>query len=122
LQTFSADIYLEGSDQHRGWFQSSLLTSVANQGVAPYRQLVTHGFLLDEKGVKMSKSIGNVIEPSSIVLGGKDKKKQPAYGVDVMRLWVATTEYSGDVSVGALILGKNKACFFFFITNLSSLC
>ena len=60
---YPADLYLEGSDQHRGWFQSSLLTSVAANGVAPYRRVLTHGFVLDDKGMKMSKSVGNVVDP-----------------------------------------------------------
>ncbi len=66
---FPADLYLEGSDQHRGWFQSSLLTSVAANGVAPYRQVLTHGFVLDEKGAKMSKSVGNVVDPRIVIEG-----------------------------------------------------
>jgi isoleucyl-tRNA synthetase len=71
---------VQGSDQHRGWFQSSLLTSIASQGVAPYKAIVTHGFVLDAHGKKMSKSLGNVMEPKTILNGGKDKVKQPAYG------------------------------------------
>ncbi len=82
-----ADMYLEGSDQHRGWFQSSLLTSVAAQCKAPYRSVVTHGFVLDGKGNKMSKSLGNVVSPEDIL-----HKKQ--FGADVIRLWVASTNYS----------------------------
>ena len=71
---FPADIYLEGSDQHRGWFQSSLLTSVAaNRGQAPYKAVLTHGFVLDEKGFKMSKSLGNVVNPLSVIEGGNNK-------------------------------------------------
>jgi isoleucyl-tRNA synthetase len=69
-----ADLYLEGSDQHRGWFQSSLLTSVATKGKAPYKTVVTHGFVLDEKGYKMSKSLGNVMDPRSVIEGGKNQK------------------------------------------------
>ena len=99
-----ADVYLEGSDQHRGWFQSSLLTSVAVHGEAPYKTLVTHGFLLDEKLQKMSKSLGNVIEPAYVIEGGKDKQKAPAYGVDVMRLWVASTDYTDDVIVSDALM------------------
>jgi len=95
-----ADMYLEGSDQHRGWFQSSLLTSVAARGVAPYRTVLTHGFVLDEKGYKMSKSLGNVVDPYEIINGGKNQKQDPAYGADVLRLWVATVDYSGDVCIG----------------------
>ncbi|KAJ1823483.1 isoleucine-tRNA ligase [Coemansia sp. RSA 2599] len=98
-----ADVYLEGSDQHRGWFQSSLLTSNAVRGVAPYKALVTHGFTLDEQGRKMSKSIGNTLAPCSVIEGGKDKKKEPAYGVDLLRLLVGSTDYTQDVSFGPTI-------------------
>ncbi|CEP09256.1 hypothetical protein [Parasitella parasitica] len=101
-----ADVYLEGSDQHRGWFQSSLLTSIAVTGKAPYGTLVTHGFALDEKGQKMSKSIGNTLEPIFITEGGKDKKKNPAYGSDVLRYWVANCEYTRDVSIGPSIISQ----------------
>ncbi|KAL7749863.1 isoleucine-tRNA ligase [Sorochytrium milnesiophthora] len=99
-----ADIYVEGSDQHRGWFQSSLLTSVGTRGIAPYKQIITHGFVLDEQQRKMSKSLGNVIAPEFIVAGGSNKKQQPAYGVDGLRLWAASTEYQRDVTVGAKVL------------------
>eukprot|EP00249_Psilotum_nudum_P021805 c28258_g1_i1 orf=179-3460(+) len=99
-----ADLYLEGSDQHRGWFQSSLLTSVATRGGAPYKRVLTHGFVLDEKGIKMSKSLGNVIDPQVVIGGGKDLKKEPGYGADVLRLWVASVDYSGDVLIGPQIL------------------
>lgn len=101
---YPADLYLEGSDQHRGWFQSSLLTSVAVNNHAPYKTVLTHGFVLDEKGIKMSKSIGNVVEPELIINGGNDKKQQPAYGADVLRLWVASTDYFGDVRIGDNII------------------
>jgi isoleucyl-tRNA synthetase len=101
---YPADLYLEGSDQHRGWFQSSLLTSVAVNNQAPYKAVLTHGFVLDEKGFKMSKSLGNVINPMEIIEGGKDKKTEPAYGADVLRLWVASVDYSGDVSIGPNII------------------
>ncbi len=74
--TYPVDMYLEGSDQHRGWFQSSLLTSVAVNGIAPYKTVLTHGFVLDEQGRKMSKSIGNVVDPQIIINGGKDQKKK----------------------------------------------
>eukprot|EP00595_Chromulina_sp_UTEXLB2642_P003229 CAMPEP_0196762238 /NCGR_PEP_ID=MMETSP1095-20130614/1643_1 /TAXON_ID=96789 ORGANISM="Chromulina nebulosa, Strain UTEXLB2642" /NCGR_SAMPLE_ID=MMETSP1095 /ASSEMBLY_ACC=CAM_ASM_000446 /LENGTH=512 /DNA_ID=CAMNT_0042112779 /DNA_START=523 /DNA_END=2058 /DNA_ORIENTATION=- len=84
---YPADIYLEGSDQHRGWFQSSLLTSVASQGVAPYKTVLTHGFVLDEKGFKMSKSLGNVLDPKEVIEGGSNQKEKPAYGADTLRLW-----------------------------------
>ncbi|KAI9355820.1 tRNA synthetases class I-domain-containing protein [Pilaira anomala] len=100
-----ADVYLEGSDQHRGWFQSSLLTSIAVTGKTPYSALITHGFALDEKGQKMSKSIGNTLEPALFTQGGKDKKKNPAYGTDVLRYWVANCEYTRDVTIGPSIIG-----------------
>ncbi|CCH41033.1 isoleucine-trna synthetase [Wickerhamomyces ciferrii] len=100
-----ADVYLEGSDQHRGWFQSSLLTKIATSDSsrpnAPYKQIVTHGFTLDEKGQKMSKSIGNTISPHDVIKGGN---KLPASGVDGLRLWVAQSDYTGDVLVGPTIL------------------
>ncbi len=152
---FPADLYLEGSDQHRGWFQSSLLTAVAATGSAPYKQVLTHGFVLDERGAKMSKSVvsrgrlagllcgprllinckagfvpaahaciastpylcqtrltpcppypsnpptpqGNVVDPRAVIEGGKDQKKDPPYGADVLRLWVASVDYSNDVMV-----------------------
>ncbi|KAH8548878.1 Isoleucyl-tRNA synthetase [Umbelopsis sp. PMI_123] len=101
-----ADVYLEGSDQHRGWFQSSLLTSIAVKSKSPYSTLVTHGFLLDEKGYKMSKSLGNTIVPSLVTKGGKDRKKNPAYGTDILRLWVANTEFTKDVSVGPTVIAQ----------------
>ena len=97
---YPADLYLEGSDQHRGWFQSSLLTSVAVNGHAPYRRVLTHGFTLDEKGRKMSKSLGNVVDPAVLVEGGKNEKQEPAYGADVLRLWVSSVDYSADVPLG----------------------
>jgi len=101
---YPVSLYLEGSDQHRGWFQSSMLTSVATEGRAPYEAVVTHGFVLDEKGMKMSKSIGNVIDPLQIINGGKNQKLEPAYGADVLRLWVSSVDYSGDVLVGGNII------------------
>lgn len=101
---YPADIYLEGSDQHRGWFQSSLLTSVAARGCAPYRSVLTHGFVLDEQGRKMSKSLGNVIDPTLVIEGGKNQKEEPPYGVDVLRLWVSSVDYSSDVLIGKTIL------------------
>ena len=130
------DVYLEGSDQHRGWFQSSLLTAVAVTGKAPYKAIVTHGFVLDEEGRKMSKSLGNTIEPSAIIRGqpaaspssrtsststsppapqGKKAKKRgassassptPALGADFLRLWVASTDYTMDASIGPSVLSK----------------
>ncbi len=101
---YPAELYLEGSDQHRGWFQSSLLTSVAINSQAPYRQVLTHGFALDEKGRKMSKSLGNVVDPAVIIDGGKNQKQEPPYGADVLRLWVSSVDYSADVPIGASIL------------------
>jgi isoleucyl-tRNA synthetase len=102
--SYPADLYLEGSDQHRGWFQSSLLTSVAVNGHAPYQRVLTHGFALDEKGRKMSKSLGNVVDPMVIIAGGKNQKQDPPYGADVLRLWVSSVDYSADVPIGAGIL------------------
>jgi len=102
--TYPVDIYLEGSDQHRGWFQSSLLTSVAVNGIAPYKTVLTHGFAVDEQGRKMSKSEGNVVDPVFILQGGKDQKKDPAYGADVLRLWVSSVDYSSDVRLGSNII------------------
>ncbi len=98
--TYPAEIYLEGSDQHRGWFQSSLLTSVACNGHAPYRQVLTHGYVLDENGRKMSKSLGNGVDPKVIIEGGNNKKQEPPYGADVLRLWVSSVDYSGDMRLG----------------------
>ena len=101
---YPADLYLEGSDQHRGWFQSSLLTSVAVNNKAPYKKVLTHGFALDENGRKMSKSLGNVVDPNIIIKGGSNQKLEPAYGADVLRLWVSSVDYSVDVPIGANIL------------------
>ncbi|EAZ90580.1 isoleucine--tRNA ligase [Crocosphaera chwakensis] len=101
---YPADIYLEGSDQHRGWFQSSLLTSVAVNGIAPYKTVLTHGFILDEKGYKMSKSLGNTVDPNVVINGGKNQKQEPPYGADVLRLWVSSVDYSSDVPLGKTIL------------------
>ena len=101
-----ADLYLEGSDQHRGWFQSSLLTSVASEGIAPYKNVLTHGFVLDEKGMKMSKSVGNVVDPRKIIIGGNNQKTEPAFGADVLRLWVASVDYTSDVLIGDRIIGQ----------------
>jgi len=97
LIPFPADIYLEGSDQHRGWFHSSLLLSVAGHSIAPYRQVLTHGFFVDEKGRKMSKSVGNVVAPQRVM---------QSLGADVLRLWVAATDYSGEMSVSEEILKR----------------
>ncbi len=101
---YPADLYLEGSDQHRGWFQSSLLTSVAVNNKPPYKKVLTHGFALDENGRKMSKSLGNVVDPNIIINGGNNKKIEPAYGADVLRLWVSSVDYSVDVPIGSNIL------------------
>ncbi len=101
---YPADLYLEGSDQHRGWFQSSLLTSIAVNGKPPYRRVLTHGFALDEKGRKMSKSLGNVVDPTVIINGGVNQRKEPPYGADVLRLWVSSVDYSVDVPIGSGIL------------------
>ncbi|WP_028448081.1 isoleucine--tRNA ligase [Chitinimonas koreensis] len=92
-----ADLYLEGSDQHRGWFQSSLLTGCATAGRAPYKQLLTHGFTVDGKGEKMSKSKGNVVVPQKVI---------DQLGADVLRLWVACTDYSGEMSISDEILKR----------------
>ena len=102
--SYPADLYLEGSDQHRGWFQSSLLTSVAVNNHSPYRTVLTHGFALDENGRKMSKSLGNIIDPEIIINGGSNQKHQPAFGADVLRLWVSSVDYSVDVPIGSNIL------------------
>jgi isoleucyl-tRNA synthetase len=101
---YPVDMYLEGSDQHRGWFQSSLLTSVANNGIAPFKTVLTHGFVLDEKGRKMSKSLGNIVDAMVVMDGGKNQQKDPAYGADVVRLWVSSVDYTTDVLIGPNIL------------------
>ena len=92
-----ADLYLEGSDQHRGWFQSSLITSFAIKGVAPYKKVLTHGFVVDSEGQKMSKSQGNVISPQNII---KEK------GSDILRLWVATTDYTKEMNISDEIIKR----------------
>jgi isoleucyl-tRNA synthetase len=101
---YPADLYLEGSDQHRGWFQSSLLTSVATNGCAPYKSVLTHNFIVDEQGRKMSKSLGNGIDPMEVIEGGKNQQKDPAYGADVLRLWVSSADYSSDIALSKNIL------------------
>ncbi len=101
---YPVDIYLEGTDQHRGWFQSSLLTSVAVNDIAPYKTVLTHGFVLDDQGRKMSKSVGNVFDPAIIINGGKNQQKEPPYGADVLRLWVSSVDYSSDVPISQTIL------------------
>lgn len=95
--TYPADLYLEGSDQHRGWFQSSLLSGCAIDGRAPYKALLTHGFVVDGKGHKMSKSKGNVIAPQQV----SDKM-----GADILRLWTASTDYSGELTISDEILKR----------------
>ena len=92
---FPASMYLEGSDQHRGWFHSSLLESCGTNGYAPYESVLTHGFTMDKDGMKMSKSLGNTIAPQDII-------KQ--YGADILRLWVATIDYSEDHRIGEEII------------------
>ena len=118
-----ADIYLEGTDQHRGWFQSSLLTSVATRGVAPFKTLITHGFVLDKENTKMSKSLGNIISPREIVEGKKNGSGKA--GVDGLRMWVASAEYTNDVAVSETVLThvlgglqKIRATLRFLIGNL----
>ena len=96
------DLYLEGSDQHRGWFQSSLLTSVATQGIAPYRQVLTHGFVFGEDGRKMSKSLGNYIRPDDIIKN---------YGADILRLWAASVDYRNDIKIGDNIIKQLTEIF-----------
>ncbi len=93
----AVDLYLEGSDQHRGWFQSSLLTACAAKGNAPYKQLLTHGFVVDGNGRKMSKSIGNIVAPQEVI---------NKYGADMLRLWVASTDYSGELTISDEILKR----------------
>jgi isoleucyl-tRNA synthetase len=95
--TFPADLYLEGSDQHRGWFHSSLLTSCMINGVPPYKALLTHGFVVDGQGRKMSKSMGNVVAP---------QKVSESLGAEILRLWVASTDYSGELSISDTILKR----------------
>ena len=97
--TFPADLYLEGSDQHRGWFQSSLLASTAMNDVAPYKAVLTHGFTVDKNGEKMSKSKGNVIPPQSVMKN---------LGADVLRLWIAATDYRSEMRVSDEILERTS--------------
>ncbi|MDE0478161.1 MAG: isoleucine--tRNA ligase [Gammaproteobacteria bacterium] len=94
---YPADLYLEGSDQHRGWFQSSLKTAIAMNGSAPYREVLTHGFFVDAEGRKMSKSLGNTVAPEKIF---------QKYGADILRLWVAATDYRGEMAVSEAIFGQ----------------
>ncbi len=95
---FPAEMYLEGSDQHRGWFHSSLLTSSAMNGTAPYKAVLTHGFIVDAKGMKMSKSLGNVVAPQKVT---------DSLGADILRLWVAATDYSAELNISDEILKRN---------------
>ncbi len=95
--SWPASLYLEGSDQHRGWFQSSLLTSVGVRGKAPYKAVLTHGFIVDEEGRKMSKSLGNVVDPLEVI---------KEMGADVIRLWVISSDYSSDIAVSPEILKR----------------
>ena len=99
---FPADLYLEGSDQHRGWFQSALLTSVAIKGVAPYKAVLTHGFTVDAQGQKMSKSKGNVVAPQEVA---------NSLGADVLRLWVAATDYRSEMTVSKEILTRTSDAY-----------
>ncbi|CEP61967.1 isoleucine--tRNA ligase ISM1 LALA0_S04e04698g [Lachancea lanzarotensis] len=121
-----ADVYLEGSDQHRGWFQSSLLTKIATKNApeAPYRTLITHGFTLDENGIKMSKSIGNTVLPESVIKGD-EKHGIPALGVDGLRLLIAQADFTTDVAIGSTVtqrvadaLKKLRLTFKFLLGNL----
>ncbi len=95
--SWPADMYLEGSDQHRGWFQSSLLVSVGTRGTAPYRTVLTHGFVVDGSGKKMSKSLGNVIAPQEIIKG---------FGAEILRIWVAAEDYRDDIRISKEILNR----------------
>ncbi|MFA7078450.1 MAG: isoleucine--tRNA ligase, partial [Syntrophomonas sp.] len=97
-----ADLYLEGSDQHRGWFNSSLSTSVAIRGRAPYRQVLTHGFVVDEKGYKMSKSVGNAVDPLAMI---------EEMGADILRLWVSSADYRNDISVSKNIIKQSSEAY-----------
>ncbi|MDN4503883.1 isoleucine--tRNA ligase [Alteromonadaceae bacterium BrNp21-10] len=98
----SADLYLEGSDQHRGWFMSSLMSSVAISGKAPYKQVLTHGFVVDAHGKKMSKSLGNVMSPQDVM---------NKLGADILRLWVASTDYRGEMTVSDEILKRSADAY-----------
>lgn len=99
---FPADLYLEGSDQHRGWFQTSLMTSMAMRGVAPYKTVLTHGFTVDAKGEKMAKSRGNVVLPQEVI---------SRLGVDILRLWVAATDYTSEMRVSKEILDRTADAY-----------
>ena len=115
--SYPCDLYLEGSDQHRGWFHSSLLTSVAVNGHAPYKAVLTHGFTMDGEGRKMSKSVGNVVAPQDVI---------NKYGADVMRLWISSVDYQGDVRLSDKIVKsmsdvyrKIRNTFRYLLGNLS---
>jgi isoleucyl-tRNA synthetase len=99
---FPADLYLEGSDQHRGWFHSSLLESIGTNGVAPFKAILTHGFVLDEQGRKMSKSLGNVTAPQAVM---------KEYGADILRLWVMNSDFAEDLRIGKTILGQQAELY-----------
>lgn len=113
----SADLYLEGSDQHRGWFMSSLMSSIAGKGEPPYKEVLTHGFTVDAQGRKMSKSLGNTVSPQEVV---------NKLGADILRLWVASTDYSGEIAVSDEILKRAADTYRrvrntarFFLANLN---
>jgi len=99
---YPADLYLEGSDQHRGWFQSSLLIGVGTSGHAPFKAVLTHGFIVDDKGKKMSKSLGNVVAPQDVI---------KEYGADVLRFWIAGSDFKDDVGVSKAILNQSRDAF-----------
>jgi isoleucyl-tRNA synthetase len=101
-ESVPADLYLEGSDQHRGWFQSSLLIASAAMGHAPYKAVLTHGFLVDEAGKKMSKSMGNVVDPAAVIAQS---------GADILRWWVASTDFKGDLSISQNIIKQATDSF-----------
>lgn len=103
-----ADVYLEGKDQLGGWFQSSLLTSVAVKKQVPFRKLIVHGFTLNETGEKMSKSLGNVVDPDIVINGGQDLNQDPPYGADILRWWVAESNVFTEVLIGQKILQAAK--------------
>ncbi|PQP32861.1 isoleucine--tRNA ligase, partial [Desulfobacteraceae bacterium SEEP-SAG10] len=90
-----ADLYLEGSDQHRGWFHSSLLTAVGTRGAAPFESVLTHGFVVDAQGKKMSKSLGNVVAPDEVI---------QKHGAEILRLWVSASDYRDDIRISENIL------------------
>uniref|UniRef100_A0A8C8C1A5 Isoleucine--tRNA ligase, mitochondrial n=1 Tax=Oncorhynchus tshawytscha TaxID=74940 RepID=A0A8C8C1A5_ONCTS len=108
LEDSRADVYVEGKDQIGGWFQSSLLTSVAVQKRAPYKALMIHDFVISEKGEKMSKSLGNVVDPDTVIHGGEDPSVSPAYGVDVLRWWVAESNVFSEVQIGPNVLNSAR--------------